>query len=279
MWKYRLWPYSELQIGDTLYWYDSTRQAIVWSSTVAKLAAMPFKGKGELKERLVAEFGPVNAWDTYFDSATDRGYCLAYKVDQLSKRSVPKPQALRFPQSGWLRADDNAARGWMAAILSEESDAPALRRQMTIIADSVSQSGYFSPASLKDERERTLREIVRRQGQPDFRNKLIKAYDGRCAMTACDATAALEAAHIVPYCGLESNHIANGLLLRADIHTLFDLNLIGIHPQDLTIHLRPEIQGSAYSELEGCRVRPPSRPYDPPDGDALNRRWQTFKAN
>ncbi len=88
-------------------------------------------------------------------------------------------------------------------------------------ATQVAGSGYFSPASLNDERERKLREIVERRGQPDFRKKLIVAYGGRCAVTSCDAPAALEAAHIIPSAGPQSHHVTNGLLLRADIHTSF----------------------------------------------------------
>jgi HNH endonuclease len=64
-----------------------------------------------------------------------------------------------------------------------------------------------------------------------FRKKLIAAYRGRCAVTDCDAYDALEAAHILPYRGPAFDHVTNGLLRRADIHTLFDLNLIGIEPR------------------------------------------------
>jgi predicted restriction endonuclease len=79
-----------------------------------------------------------------------------------------------------------------------------------------------------DERQRKLREIGDCRGQPEFRNRLIAAYGGVCAVTGCNAVAALEACHLAPYSGAQSNHVTNGLLLRADIHTLFDLDLIGI---------------------------------------------------
>ena len=50
-------------------------------------------------------------------------------------------------------------------------------------------------------------------------------YEGKCAVTGCDVPDVLQAAHIFPYMGPETNHPSNGLL-RADIHTLFDLGLI-----------------------------------------------------
>ena len=56
-------------------------------------------------------------------------------------------------------------------------------------------------------------------------------------MTGCTVFAVLEAAHIKPYQGENDNHPQNGLLLRADIHTLFDLNLLGIQPERLQVEI------------------------------------------
>jgi predicted restriction endonuclease len=66
-------------------------------------------------------------------------------------------------------------------------------------------------------RERTTTSIARRQGQPKFRGDLLKAYRGQCAITGFNAEQALEAAHIYPYKGNDTNKVWNGLLLRADI--------------------------------------------------------------
>ena len=80
----------------------------------------------------------------------------------------------------------------------------------------------------EDGRSRTIATVVRRRGQPEFRRALIEAYGGRCAISECDAEAALEACHIRPYMGPKTNALSNGLLLRADLHTLFDLGLLAI---------------------------------------------------
>ena len=69
---------------------------------------------------------------------------------------------------------------------------------------------------------------VQRQGQPAFRAELLSRYDGKWMVIQETAEAVLEAAHIQPYMGLPSNTMSNGLLLRSDIHTLFDLHLLGI---------------------------------------------------
>ena len=147
---------------------------------------------------------------------------------------------------------------------------------LTTTAEKTTDEGYFSPATLQDERKRRLTEIVERRGQPEFRNKLISAYQGRCAVTGSDALAALEAAHIIPYCGPKSDHISNGLLLRADIHTLFDLYLIGIHPKSLTVALGPVLKNTSYSKLEGKTISVPMRSASRPNSNALGERWLEF---
>ena len=76
--------------------------------------------------------------------------------------------------------------------------------------------------------EKTFIEIKTRRGQKYFRDMLLQNYEGKCCITGCEVTEALEAAHIIPH-GKEANYdLSNGLLLRADIHTLYDLNLFGI---------------------------------------------------
>jgi hypothetical protein len=70
-------------------------------------------------------------------------------------------------------------------------------------------------------RARVLREVIQRRGQQKFRKALIAAYSGRCAISGCPVAPLLEAAHITSYLGPDTNSITNGLLLRADLHTLW----------------------------------------------------------
>jgi hypothetical protein len=125
------------------------------------------------------------------------------------------------------------------------------------------------PPPTSDVREWQIRQILRRRGQARFRLSLIKAYDGRCAITGCNALDALEAAHIAPYNESINNNIGNGLLLRADLHTLFDLGLIAIGPSDLTVIVSPKLASSPYGELAGTRLRMPQSPSEQPSVQAL----------
>jgi hypothetical protein len=208
--------------------------------------------------------------------AKNQGYCIAYKVDSLLRVYVPKPTDFKFPMDGWLRCSDEHAHDWLKTLSAQTSpDGPAAG-ELSKASAQFAETGYFTPACLKDERAKKLREIVERRGQRDFRDKLIAAYGGRCAVTKCDAIAALEAAHIIPYSGPQCHHVTNGLLLRADIHTLFDLDLIGIHPESQTIALAPAIKATVYSELQGKQLILPANAQDAPNHEALVERWKQF---
>ena len=104
-------------------------------------------------------------------------------------------------------------------------------QELSALADQLDRDGIFDPTNLQDAQVRVLRAVAVREGQPRFRAALLSAYGSRCAITECDAAPALEAAHIKPYESAMTNVVSNGILLRADIHTLFDLNLIGIRPR------------------------------------------------
>jgi hypothetical protein len=121
-----------------------------------------------------------------------------------------------------------------------------------------------------DARTRVNAAVVRRQGQPEFRRKLLEVYEYRCAITRCDAVDALEAAHIRPYLGPHCNHVTNGLLLRADIHTLFDLELQAIDTTSMTVRLAPSLKTTTYGELDGRLLRMPTTPTARPSVEALD---------
>lgn len=127
-----------------------------------------------------------------------------------------------------------------------------------------------------DARRRVYREIVARQGQAGFRAALLEAYGGQCAITGFDAAPALEGAHLRPYRGPESNVVTNGLLLRSDIHTLFDLRLLAVDPVTRTIVLSKLLAGTQYEALSSCQLAEPVEVWQRPDQDALESKWQAF---
>lgn len=130
-------------------------------------------------------------------------------------------------------------------------------------------SSAFDPSSITDARTKTLTAIAVRRGQQKFRKALIAAYGSACAVTGDNVVEVLEAAHIVGYLGDETNHIQNGLLLRADIHTLFDLRRLSIDPRTRTVVLHSNLREGPYANLHGTEVKLPSDKHRQPSEKAL----------
>ncbi len=169
------------------------------------------------------------------------------------------------------------ARRYGELLLMESPADGRFRQDLLRTTALLGEEGYFSLDGLVDERKRRIREVVERRGQSHFRRKLLAAYDSRCAVTSCDAEAALEASHIFAYCGPQSNHPSNGILLRADIHTLFDLDLLGFDPDGMTVIVGDVLRGTAYDELDGKRISLPADPSARPSREALQKRWLEFR--
>lgn len=109
-----------------------------------------------------------------------------------------------------------------------------------------------------DARVWTMTAIAQRQGQGAFRAKILEAYGQRCAISGCTAVAVLEVAHILPYRGEHTHRVDNGLLLRSDLHTLFDLGLLWITAEH-TVAIAASLKGTEYEVLDGLPMRLPER--------------------
>lgn len=134
----------------------------------------------------------------------------------------------------------------------------------------------FDLKDLKKAFEESRRLARVRRGTAKFRNALLAAYS-RCAITGETTKDTLEAAHILPYKGPTSNHVQNGLLLRADVHALFDLNLIKIEPDDYTIRVNQKLRRTAYfKKYDGKRLKLPPNTNEHPSPMALSERQRTF---
>lgn len=180
----------------------------------------------------------------------------------------PKPrpeyliEGIAFVQSwadGFFTLEGNLPDGLVTkesqASWQPEKDSRAARSEINIILDT--------------RREVSVRTIKVRQGQTKFRQQLLDAYRKQCCATEYDAESALEAAHILPYRGAHTNHVSNGLLLRADIHNLFDLGLISIHPDREVILIKESLRQTKYSVLETRQIVLPANEHERPAKEAL----------
>lgn len=192
----------------------------------------------------------------------DDGVPVAVLV-QLSK----KPEVTTYRVLGLAKVI-----AWVDGFFTLESTTLA-EHEHTTNAGSDNTGTYFSK-EVEDERERTFKEIAKRQGQAAFRSGLLTAYEGRCAITDFAIEQVLEAAHVTPYLGPKTNNISNGILLRSDIHTLWDRGLIYLC-ENFRLRLNQDLKSSAYAQFEGKIIR--SRLSDAPglsaDAVRAHRDW------
>lgn len=116
--------------------------------------------------------------------------------------------------------------------------------------------------------------VAPRLGQGTFRIVVTDAYERACAVTGEHSLPALEAAHIKPYRKDGPHEVANGLLLRADLHRLLDQGYITVST-DLKLvvgkRLRTEFaNGRTYYPLDGQSIRLPRSARDRPSREFLN---------
>ncbi len=116
-------------------------------------------------------------------------------------------------------------------------------------------------------------QIIARRGQGAFRLMVMDAYDRRCAVTGERTLPVLEAAHIRPFAETREHDVRNGILMRSDIHRLYDRGLVTVSP-DLTFRVSRSIErdysnGLIYYALDGNAIRVPSDERSRPDLESL----------
>jgi putative restriction endonuclease len=138
-----------------------------------------------------------------------------------------------------------------------------------------SSAAPAGPESSEDQqRFGAPRTILPRLGQGAFRVMVTEAYQRRCAVTGEKTLPVLEAAHIKPYSEGGMHAVANGLLLRSDLHILYDQGYIGVD-QDFKVKVSPKIReefsnGRDYYIHEGQRLMiMPSAGQDQPSRESL----------
>jgi putative restriction endonuclease len=147
--------------------------------------------------------------------------------------------------------------------LSERSSAPAQRG----LAE---QRPMFGEPTL----------IRPRLGQGGFRVGVIQAYERQCAVTGERTLPALDAAHILPVKKRGVHDISNGLLLRRDLHALFDHHYITITPEKVLLvskRIREEFaNGREYYAMHGKQIREPVLVDERPSIEALRQHNEQF---
>lgn len=206
-------------------------------------------------------------------------YNFINKLEDLCPfKAIFSPDGKKLATYGSVLDDyqKNLIKVWQMPICLTSETKQQNNTKFNTLESLLEEKETFNPEDIEDTRKLVNTSVVQRQGQALFRKELLTAYKNLCAITDCDVEQALEAAHIVPYLGIETNHPSNGLLLRADIHTLFDLHLISVNPETMTIEINPSLINTCYSELYRRRLRVPEYKLFQPSIKAIKRHYLAF---
>jgi len=205
------------------------------------------------------------------------GYVPGAGVDNIG--CILLVQAVFFPPDRWITQPsdwpprtvtskaydltrDEGARIWREAL--ERSAAPT-----AVAGASPVVGGPPAP------RYGTARTVTPRLGQGTFRVAVLDAYGRACAATGEHSLPALDAAHIQAYEHEGPHDVRNGLLLRADLHRLFDKGYVTVTPElhlEVSNRLKADYHnGRSYYPLHGTQLRLPEQAQDRPAAEFL--RW------
>lgn len=175
-----------------------------------------------------------------------------------------------LPESDWIPTPSS----WSPNIVSLKgyrTDEPDGRALWDAVCDRLSRTPWADP--LVSGAFGAPQIIEPRLGQGGFRVGVIDAYRRKCAVTKERTLPALEAAHIRPYAQERKHQLSNGLLLRRDIHSLFDSGYVTVTPGlrfEVSQRIREEYEnGRDYYRLHGRRVRAPTTLALQPDPESL----------
>lgn len=123
-------------------------------------------------------------------------------------------------------------------------------------------------------------------GQGRFKFAVAEAYERRCAITGSRTFPSLEAGHIRPYAEGGAHAVSNGLLLRTDVHRVYDRGYLSIAP-DLRLRVSPQLREHGWNGVEfydreraGFTINIPVDAKAQPDREALAWHLETtFRAS
>lgn len=235
----------------------------------------------------------VKTFDVSLDgkSKNYKGYSLDQFIDLLLNQKYNQHSTVRMmPETGdrsqgggWLIRNLDIDRDVLLKATSGKKDEEQSSEELLVLNSSNKRSSLSGLEEKEDNNvtagkcvdEKTYVVIANRRGQPKFRESLLAAFNGRCFISGSSVKGVLKAAHIIPYAEDKDYKFTNGLLLRADLHTLYDINLIGVDG-DGTVHLSEDLNGSEYAEYAGQKISDHELPKELRNN--LQQRFEKFQS-
>lgn len=189
-------------------------------------------------------------------------------------------QPIFLPERLWIRQPDSWARSIVVGKTYDTDTAEGLRLWEQVMAAAEAAPAMAQRSGVAEQqavyagpRYGEPRLIPPRLGQGAFRLAVTDAYRRECAITGGRVLPALEAAHIQSYSSGGEHSVSNGLLLRRDIHSVFDAGYLTFD-EDMRVVVSDRVRtefnnGNEYRRLQGERLRLPPNPKFHPDPSRL----------
>ncbi len=164
-----------------------------------------------------------------------------------------------FRSSNLTQTNLIAVRSLRGAIYNDETKFPEgfdPKTAQMIHEDDIKTKKYHNSQwieLLTKKKVKTVKSPPSRERQEKFKEELKETYGYKCLISGCEIGEIIEAAHIIPYRDLNSHDVANGLLLRVDLHRLFDAHLIAIHPTTRKVLISEQI-AKDYQDIRGIKI-------------------------
>ena len=172
-----------------------------------------------------------------------------------------------------------------AAIIEDDPAELTFGVQLFPIDATAAGEGHVPRLDDVETRRTYLRLVEQRTTQAAFRERVLEAYRERCTLCRLGHRELLDAAHIIPDAAGGPPVVTNGLAMCKIHHAAYDANIVGIRP-DYVAEVRRDVLAEAdgpmlrhgLQELHRTRIHLPRSPRERPAVDALERRYEEFRA-
>ncbi|MDH6607310.1 hypothetical protein M2164_002945 [Streptomyces sp. SAI-208] len=254
-WDSRVPNAAHVQVGDTIVLWDgetllglSVIEDIATGTDNKDLSSCPECGKADIAERKTMT-PKYRCWTKT---------CKA-EFDVPAVETVPVTTYRARYEAGWIDLRGHVSAPELRALCEEPKSQNALRRlRWDDFRARVETGKNATPLNVADNTRKVIagghstRTVRARNGQAAFRATLLEQFGDVCAFLGPMPAAVLEAAHLYSYAANGKHHTYGGLLLRRDVHRLFDLGQIAVDPNTLTLNVAPLTRAYPdYDKLHG----------------------------
>ena len=233
MWEKRNFPYYELLVGDTLYWFDTKAQRLVWKTEVISVERYPYSDKQQILDRYRNSLG-----SKYYESRPQNGYFIGYKIKVLERINFSKPAGFNFPQLGWLRVDNEVSKSWFNRERLDDNN--TLDDNISLQGQSLSEQLKELNLKMQNVSPERIEKLISTTIRKD--TKIIQALkevaEYKCQFPDCGqriktkkGTYYIEVAHIKPVAESGQSILGNLIVLCPNHHKEFDYGELKVSEQ------------------------------------------------